>query len=33
MKYFLKVMGMEGYFEAFKANKILTLPKLRSNLS
>jgi hypothetical protein len=30
LRYFLKVMGMEAYFESFKANKISTLPKLRS---
>jgi hypothetical protein len=30
LRYFLQVMGLEKHFPAFQANKILTLPKLRS---
>lgn len=33
LRYFLQVMGMDKYFPAFQANKILTLPKLRSNFA
>lgn len=29
VRYFLQVIGMESYFNAFKENKILTLPKIR----
>jgi hypothetical protein len=33
LKYFLDVLGMGRYFEGFKANKVTSLPQLRSTPS